>query len=263
MSLLRAQVAVGQRPAGSPQLRNLAVTLRDTMASAPGSAIRDVHFEPFPSSGAQQGLRNIIGVLPGRAPAILIGAHYDSEWHPKGFVGANDSAAGTAAVMELARSLPAELPKSHREIRFVLFDGEEDPPGCTDQDFQFCALRGSRAYAGAHPGQVGDMILLDYIANRGARIAREQNSNQALWEQLRQAAAEVGAAEIFPPGIQGGVIDDHYPFLEQGVPSIDLIDFSYPYADTVEDTVDKLDPAVLDKVGEAVAQLVVNMNGGG
>jgi len=262
MSLVRAQVAVGQRPAGSPQLRNLAVTLRGLMGSQPGSPIKDVHFEPVPSTGPQQGLRNIVGVLPGRGPAILVGAHYDTEWHPKGFVGANDSAAGTAAVLELARSLPAALPENHREIRFVLFDGEEDPPGCTDKDFQFCALRGSRAYAAAHPGQIGDMILLDYIANRDARIRRELNSNEALWGQLRQAADEVGAGDIFPPGIQGGVIDDHYPFLAQGVPSIDLIDFNYAYADTVEDTVDKLDPAVMDKVGETVAQLLIDMNGG-
>ena len=62
-------------------------------------------FEPFPTSGPQQGLRNIIGVLPGRAPAILIGAHYDTQYRPKGFVGANDSAAGTAALIELARGL--------------------------------------------------------------------------------------------------------------------------------------------------------------
>ncbi|HEY6636662.1 MAG TPA: M28 family metallopeptidase [Solirubrobacterales bacterium] len=262
MSLVRAQVAVGQRPAGSPQLRNLAVTLRDMLEAEPGNRLR-VHFEPFPSTGPQQGLRNIVAVLPGRAPAILIGAHYDTEWHPQNFVGANDSAAGTAAVMELARRLPAELPEDHREIRFVLFDGEEDPPGCTDRDFAFCALRGSRAYAAAHPGEIGDMILLDYIANRDARIRREANSNQALWEQLREAAAQVGTTEIFPAGVQGGVIDDHIPFLEQGISSIDLIDFNYTYADTVDDTVDKLDPAVLEQVGETVAQLVVNLNGGG
>jgi glutaminyl-peptide cyclotransferase len=165
-------------------------------------------------------------------------------------------------VIELARSLPGDLPENHREIRFVLFDGEEDPPGCTDRDFQFCALRGSRAYAAAHPGEIGDMILLDYIANRGAQIRREQNSSQALWDQLRQAAEQVGAADVFPAGVQGGVIDDHIPFLEQAVPSIDLIDFNYPYADTVQDTVDKLEPAVLDKVGETVAQLVIDLNGG-
>jgi Zn-dependent M28 family amino/carboxypeptidase len=164
-------------------------------------------------------------------------------------------------VIELARSLADGLPKDHREIRFVLFDGEEDPPGCSDKDFQFCALRGSRAYAAAHPGEIGDMILLDYIANRGARLQREQNSSPELWAQLRSAADEVGTESLFPPGVQGGVIDDHYPFLEQAVPSIDLIDFNYPYADTVEDTPDKLDPAVLDEVGETVAQLVINLNG--
>src|SRR3954451_753 len=253
MALVKRQVAVGQRPAGSPQLRRLAEQLRPMLP--------DGMFEPFASTGPQQGLRNIVGVLPGRAPAILIGAHYDSEYHPKGFVGANDSAAGTAALIELARRLPSELPKNHREVRFVLFDGEEDPPGCSDKDFEFCALRGSRAYAAAHPGQVGDMILLDYIANKDARIPREQNSSPPLWAQLQQAADQVNTQDVFPDATQEPVLDDDIPFLEQGVPSIDLIDFSYPYADTVQDTPDKLDETVLDKVGETVAQLVINLSG--
>ena len=120
MALVYRQVAVGQRPAGSPQLRHLATELRPKLP--------DGTFEPFATPGPQQGLRNIIGVLPGRPPAILIGAHYDTEWHPRGFVGANDSAAGTAAVIELARSLRSALPADHREIRFVLFDGQRQHP---------------------------------------------------------------------------------------------------------------------------------------
>src|SRR5215211_1668382 len=215
VALVDRQLAAGQRPAGSPQLRELAEDLRPRL---PGG-----RFEPFSSAGPQRGLRNLVGVMPGRSPAILIGAHYDTEWHPTGFVGANDGAAGTAAVIELGRALPSELPAGHREIRLVLFDGEEDPPGCTDADFQFCALRGSRAYAAAHPGEVGDVILLDYIANKGARIRREGSSDPALWEQLRRAAEEVGAADIFPAGEQPPILDDHIPFIEQGVPSIDVI----------------------------------------
>jgi glutaminyl-peptide cyclotransferase len=255
MSLVDRQVAVGQRPAGSPQLKRLAETLRGMLPNG--------RFEPFPSRGAQQGLRNVVGEIPGTipGPAILIGAHYDTEWHPKGFVGANDGAAGTAAVIELARTLGSEVPADHREIRFVLFDGEEDPPGCTDARFVTCALRGSRAYAAAHPGEIGQMILLDYIANKGARIPRERNSNRALWSQLRLAAEKVGAGGTFPAGDQVPILDDDVPFLQQGVPSIDLIDFSYPYADTVEDTPDKLDPAVVDAVGETVAQLTVDLAG--
>jgi glutaminyl-peptide cyclotransferase len=253
MSLVDRQVAAGQRPAGSPQLRRLATELRPLLP--------DGHFEPFPGTGSQQGLRNIVGVLPGAGPAILIGAHYDTEFHPTGFVGANDGAAGTAGVVELARSLPSELPSGHPEIRFVLFDGEEEPPGCAARDFVSCGLRGSRAYAAAHRGEIGEMILLDYIAHEGARFPREGNSSPQLWEELRMAAAQVGTESSFPDATQSPVIDDHIPFLLQGVPSIDLIDFSYPYADTVQDTPDKLDPAVFDAVGETVAQLVIDLSG--
>ena len=255
MALVRRQVAVGQRPAGSPQLRRLADQLRPMLPNGT--------FEPFPGTGPQQGLRDIVGVLPGRQPAILIGAHYDTQYRPKGFVGANDSAAGTAALIEIARDLRSALPQGHREVVFVLFDGEEAPPGCRDRDFQYCALRGSRAYVAAHPAPVGDMILLDYIANRGAHFPRETNSNGALWAQLRDAAGRAGTEALFPAGTQTPIIDDHIPFLEQGVPAIDLIDWSYPYKNGTEDTLDKLDPAVLDKVGETVDQLVIDLNGSG
>lgn len=252
MALVKDQVDVGPRPAGSPQLRRLADQLRPMLPNGT--------FEPFPSKGPQRPLRNILGDIPGHAPAILIGAHYDTQYRPKGFVGANDSAAGTAALIELARTLPSELPAGHPEIRFVLFDGEEAPPGCSDRDFQYCALRGSRAYAAAHPGQLGEMILLDYIANRGAQFPRETNSSSELWAQLRDAAGQVGTEDLFPDTTQTPIIDDHIPFLEGAVPSIDLIDWSYPYKNGTEDTLDKLDPAVLGAVGKTVAQLTINLS---
>ena len=245
--LIEEQVSVGQRPAGSPQLRALAERL---LAELPSGSL-----EPVPG-----GLQNVVGSVPGPGPAILVGAHYDTEAQPPGFVGANDAAAGTAAVIELARALEPELTEGHREVRFVLFDGEEEPPGCPDAQFERCGLRGSRAYVAAHPGEVGEMILLDYIANEGLRIPRELNSDGALWARLRAAAAQVGAAGYFPAGQAGGVIDDHVPFIQAGVPAIDLIDFTYEHADTVGDTPDKLDPAALDAVGESVAELVIQLS---
>src|SRR5262245_12562097 len=219
--LIERQVALGQRPAGSATLRRLGDELRDQLPNG--------HFEPVPG-----GLRNVVGSIPGEEPALLIGAHYDTEDHPPGFVGANDGAAGTAAVVELARTLERELEGTgHREIRFVLFDGEEEPRGCPDARFAQCALRGSRTYARTHPAEIEEMVLLDYIANKDLRIPRELNSDLAVWQKLRRAAANVGASAIFPPARQQGVLDDHIPFIESGVDSIDLIDFSYPYADTV------------------------------
>ena len=83
---------------------------------------RDGRFERVPG---HRGLRNVVGRLPGTQPAIVIAAHYDTKELP-GFVGANDGAAGTAAVLELARALaPADRPPGAPELRFVLFDGEE------------------------------------------------------------------------------------------------------------------------------------------
>jgi len=65
-------------------------------------------------------LRNVVGTVAGRSPAILVGAHYDVEAAPRGFVGANDGAAGTAAVVTLARRFArAPRPAGERRRRRV------------------------------------------------------------------------------------------------------------------------------------------------
>ena len=56
--------------------------------------------------------------------------------------------------------------------------------------------------------------------------------------------------------MQTTILDDHTPFLRAGIPAIDLIDFSYRYADTVRDTVDKLSERSLDAVGESTVALM-------
>ncbi len=245
-ALLRRQVQeYGWRPAGSAALRRLTRDLRERL---PRGRLEPVAGHP--------GLRNVVGVVPGRRPAIVVGAHYDVEARPKGFVGANDGAAGTAAVVGLARALSrTRRPPGAREVRFVLFDGEEEPPGSLD--FRRDALRGSSAYARAHAGEVHEVVLLDYVANRGLRLPREATSDRALWGRLRAAAARVGTSAAFPGGTQPGILDDHTPFLEAGTPAIDLIDFAYPYRDTLQDTVDKVSARSLDVTGETVLDLLL------
>ncbi len=241
MALAREQLAVGPRPAGSPPLRGLADQLRAQLPAG--------RFEPVGS-----GLRNIVGTIPGRRPVLVIGAHYDTA-PIRGFIGANDGAAGTAAVVQLARDLarPGALPVAHREIRFVLFDGEE--AAHPTQHYYDDALIGSRAYVTAHPGQTSAMVLLDYIANKGLRLPREGSSTPALWAKVRAAAAAVGVAAVFPDAKQTTIIDDHTPFLRSGVPAVDLIDWSYRYQHVRADSYDKLSVRSMDAVGETVALL--------
>jgi glutaminyl-peptide cyclotransferase len=244
--LVERQLAYGQRPAGSPQLRRLADELRPMLPNG--------RFERLPG---QPGLRNVVGTLPGRRPGIVIGAHYDTLVDPPGFVGANNGAAGSAIVVEVARALNRlKRPAGPREVRFVLFDGEEPAAGLPEQstDFYRAGLRGSRAYAARHPRRTAAMILLDYVGNRGLRLPREGSSTPALWAQLRAAARRVGAIRFFPDRTGVPIVDDHTPFLRSGVPAVDLIDWSYPGHD-LSDGLDRLSTRSLDAAGETVVEL--------
>jgi Zn-dependent M28 family amino/carboxypeptidase len=209
----------------------------------------------------ERGLRNVVGTVPGRRPGIVVGAHYDTLVKPKGFVGANNGAAGTAVVVEAARALAAGAGTADaREVRFVLFDGEEPAAGLPEEipDFYHAGLRGSRAYVAAHRGRTAAMILLDYVGNRGLELPREGSSDLALWGRLRAAASAVGAVgagRIFPPASGDIILDDHTPFLRAGVPAVDLIDWSYP-GHELGDRLDRLSRSNLDAVGESVVELV-------
>jgi glutaminyl-peptide cyclotransferase len=240
---LERQVELGPRPAGSDVLRGLAERLRREL---PGGRFERVPGHP--------GLRNVVGRLPGAKPPILIAAHYDSKDIPN-FVGANDSAAGTAAVMEIARVLRAsDRPRRAPALRFVLFDGEE----ATDDSRPFVAtgIRGSKAYAKRHRGEVRSLILLDFVAGNGMRIRREKSSDPVLWARLRRAAKAVGAASAFPPGTGSAITDDHTPFLAQGVPAIDLIQWPYACWHQPCDDMTAVNERSLDPTGETVLELI-------
>jgi hypothetical protein len=246
-ALAARQVRVGPRPAGSPQLRRLAEQLRRQL---PGGRFEAVAGWPR--------LRNVVGTLPGAGPAIVIGAHYDTLVKPPGAVGANNGAAGSAIVVQLARDLQrVRRPAGAPELRFVLFDGEEPAAGLPEEqsDFYAAGLRGSRSYAARHAAATRAMLLLDYAGNRGLRLPREGSSDVRLWSRLRDAATKAGAGAVFPDATETTIIDDHTPFLRAGVPAVDLIDWRYP-GHTPADTLDKLSAQSMDAVGETLAELL-------
>ena len=50
------------------------------------------------------------------------------------------------------------------------------------------------------------------------------------------------------------MLDDHIPFVQLGIPAVDIIDFDYPYWHTVEDTADKVSPDSLERVGRTLEE---------
>ena len=196
------------------------------------------------------GLRNVIGTVPGRERGyVVLGAHYDTKDLP-GFVGANDGAAGTALVTEIAR----QLKRPRHTIQFILFDGEESPRGTPDSEFESEGLRGSRVAARAFRNARA-MVLLDFVGDRRCG-SPEGYSWPGLWRRLRRSAERVGTQRIFPRETQGGVLDDHLPFLRVGVPAIDLIDFGFPCYHRRCDNLSAVSPRSVDAVGETIYELM-------
>jgi peptidase M28-like protein len=241
--LLREQVALGPRPAGSRASRRLAARL--------AALLPDGRLEPVP--GRPSGMQNVVGSLPGTRPAIVLAAHYDTLDSPR-FVGANDGASGVAVVAGVARALQRiGRPAGSPEIRFVMFDGEESPPGV---DFLKGGVRGSRAYAEQHGDEVGAVVLLDMIGDRDLSIPRESTSDPQMWSRLRAAARRAGTQRVFPSRSGGGILDDHTPFQDRGIPAIDLIDFTFPQWHTTRDDLSSVSARSLDAVGETVVELL-------
>ena len=236
--LLRRQVELGPRPAGSPESRTLAELLKRIVPRG--------RYQEVPG-----GLRNVIGTVRGREPGyIVVGAHYDTKDIP-GFVGANDGASGTAVVAQLARTIR----RPRHTIHFAFFDGEESPRGASDADFEEKGLRGSKVAAAAF-SKARAMVLLDFVGDRELTIRYEGNSSPALWRRLRDAARRAGAIRFFPEGNQGAISDDHIPFIRRGVPAIDLIDFDFPCWHRRCDDMSAVSARSVNGVGETVLRLV-------
>jgi glutaminyl-peptide cyclotransferase len=241
--LVQDQVAIGPRPAGSEPSRRLAERLRRELPHG--------RFQSVPG-----GLRNVVGKVPGRGRGyVVLGAHYDTKDIP-GFVGAEDGASGTAVVTQIARKLkPRTL---RRTVVFVLFDGEESPAGVPDSEFEQRGLRGSKVAARRYRGARA-MILLDFVGQKGLRIPREGFSDEKLWSKLRRAAKRAGRSSTFPDDQQGAIEDDHLPFIRQGVPSIDLIDFDFPCWHRTCDNLSVISRRSLDASGESVLGLLASL----
>jgi Zn-dependent M28 family amino/carboxypeptidase len=240
-SWLVRQVQLGPRPAGSAASRKLAAELK--------SALPRGSYQAVPG-----GLRNVVGFVRGSDPRryVVVAAHYDTKDIPN-FVGANDGASGTAMLVQLARTIK---PRTIRpSVLFLALDGEEIPAGVPENQFLTYGIRGAKVAARVYR-KAQAMILLDFVGDKDLSLPRELNSNAQLWAKLRAAAARVGVGSVFPNRTAPGILDDHYAFVQQGVPSIDLIDFDFPCWHRPCDDLSAVSIRSLDAVGETMVQLL-------
>ena len=250
---VRQLVAIGPRPPGSPGLERTRQYVKDQL-KAVGLTVTEQAFDADTPLGRMR-MVNLIARIPGQSPErILFAGHYETKlFREFRFVGANDAGSSTAFLLELGRVLEAR--QNRYTIELVFFDGEES----LLPEWESGHTYGSRHYVKAASAagtlaQVRAMILLDMIGDRDLRIMREAGSTRWLTDLVWAAAKRLGQDHIFVDE-STPIEDDHMPFVEAGVPAVDIIDLEYlPYWHTKDDTLDKVSARSMQVVGEVVLE---------
>jgi glutaminyl-peptide cyclotransferase len=195
-------------------------------------------------------VRNIVGRL-GEGPIIVLGAHYDTrrsadqENPAVPVLGANDGASGVAVLLELARTLDQD--KLQNQVWLAFFDAEDN--GHLD-GWEWCV---GSSYMAAHLEVTPEaVVVVDMIGDADQQLYLERNSNPAVQMPLWEIAATLGYTDTFVSEYRHGMLDDHIPFAQRGIPAIDIIDFDYPYWHTTQDTPEKVSAESLGRVGRVL-----------
>jgi len=204
-------------------------------------------------------IRNIIAKQGQGSPWYILGSHYDSRLladhdpdpnkRTQPVPGANDGAATTAILLELARVLPSDLEK---QVWLVFFDAE-DQGNIPGWDW----ILGSRYFVKNLEGQPDGVVIVDMVGDADLQIYFEKNSTQSLSNSIWTEAIQAGFLQFIMQE-KYSLLDDHIPFLQRNIPAADLIDFDYPYYHTTDDTLDKISESSLYAVGETLRLWLTN-----
>lgn len=212
---------------------------------------------------------NITATIPGESKQrIVLACHHDTKCttgHPDEknnfhFVGANDGASGVALLLEIAPLL--KLRKNKATIELIFFDGEESLDWNWNEAAR--ALFGSKRYVKRHRDALllGDeqrieaMVLLDMVGRKDLHIQEELYSTSLMRQLCWSAAVATGNQKHFYQRAEAAA-DDHKPFLDVGIPAIDLIDLNgNPTWHTPYDTIENMDPASIKIVADVVMTML-------
>jgi hypothetical protein len=230
---------------------------------------------------SRQKVRNLLVTLPSKKHpgqrVLVVGAHYDSAQETPG---ANDNATGTAAVLELARSLRDLGDTAQSDIVFALYTNEEPP-------YFYTHLMGSRVHAKALKAAGAPVQAMLSLETMGY-FSDEAGSQKYPWPLNRfyptqgdfiafvATAADLGlvrsavksfrthaafpsegiAAPRFIPGVD---YSDHAPFIDEGYPALMVTDtapYRYPHYHKRQDTPDKVDYGRLARVVQGLEGVI-------
>ncbi|HTY38681.1 MAG TPA: M28 family metallopeptidase, partial [Bacteroidota bacterium] len=252
---------IGPRPMGSPaEHRAMEFALERLKAFG----CLDTFLIPMEVAGGVNTTSGIaVGVLKGdTSRTILIGGHMDSAG-PE-VPGANDDGSGAALVLELARVLGQH--RHHSTIMFCLWGGEEQ------------GLRGSGYFVLHYPGldSIALMFQLDMVDGDGPLDIDPDAPYQVSSPRwLVDAAFEEFYGALHYSGLRyptrfatinasagGSTGSDHIPFIERGIPALDLTsDVEFPIH-TPLDNLSNFTPSGFQRAGDLILRLVDRFDAG-
>ncbi len=252
---VKAQVDMGPRPSGSIEIEQLRKYIVQNVEAA-GWQVERQSFTDQTPRGPVEFANLVARFAPNKnKPAetntqrVIVASHFDTKiFDTIRFVGASDGASSTGALIELARVLALDWDLARR-VELVFFDGEEAFAQFNATD----GLYGSRHYAKQlretkRNAQFQSAILWDMIGDRDLTITLSPDSPPQLARGILDAAQQLGLRDRFSYHSMP-IWDDHVPLNQAHIPAIDLIDFDYIYWHTADDTLDKLSPESIRRVG--------------
>jgi glutaminyl-peptide cyclotransferase len=255
-------VAFGPRPLGSANHRKVEEYF---LAHLKSDEVENDTFTADTPEGKFP-VHNIVAKFPGTKDGIIvIASHYDTNYPLRNtsFVGANDGGSSSALLLEFANQLRGKTREGY-SIWLVWDDAEEAIKPDTEVDFMSDSLYGIRHLAEKWQAdgtlkKIRAFLLLDMVGDADLNIDRELSSAPWLEAVIYEAASRLGYQSHFF-GRALPMEDDHLPFVQRGVSSADVIDFTYGYNNvfwhTTQDTVDKLSPKSLEIVGSTMLETI-------
>ena len=187
---------------------------------------------------------------------ILISCHIDTKRGIRNFVGADDGASAAALMLELARILSAK-PEQATKVELVFFDGEEAfSPRMSETD----GMYGSRYDIMRRKGKLPTwQINLDMVGGRNKTIGVPiLDTDSHLLQLYTEAIDALGFSHERWTLYPGSYLDDHQPFVQAGVASINLIAYFTEgnWWHTSRDDMSRICPRSLSDSGRMVLYLL-------
>ena len=252
-------VRFGPRPSGSPENAALRAFIQAELESVGLTVKREAFTDETPAGPIQ--FENVYTDLPPAtegAPWIIIGTHFDTKRMEEFFVGANDGGSGTAILLELARQFAADPRPRRTGLRLLFIDGEE---AINEHWEGLDNTYGSRYHAAQIDAQdlesqFGACVILDMLGDTDLNIVHETYSHRELMTLYEDQAKRLGLGDAMATRQWLPVKDDHLSFQRIGIPSVDLIDFTYgpgnSYWHTPMDTLEHCSKTSLGTAGRLV-----------